>query len=186
MESELLVTQYAFSRLPAIGEAVDPCDLEAITAVSKDAVIALFEGDYSSYSLVKSVVTTETGIFTNSHFNADEDKALLVCSYKLLIVTIPALAITTVSGGATSGRVYWADQARSLFNKYAAFVDSNNQTINIYKDGVLIDSIDVDDAGTNDYWDGIVMSLSGEYILAIHRDNSAVPDVYTLRLYGGS
>ena len=157
-----IMSLYPFDRQTAVGEAVDPLDLTPI------------EGDYSTWTLLKTftALTDMNWIRFLSSFNGDETMIIVVDYY--YYPWIFDVAAGTATQGTTrlkaQGDVQDAD--KSAFGKYYVAIDyATDQSVYVYKDGNVVQTIDVTDL-VNDSFEGVVVSRSGQYILIILYDGS--------------
>lgn len=168
---------YPFDRQTAVGEAVDPLDLTPI------------EGDYSTWTLLKTFTALAglAWIRVLSSFNGTETIALVIDNdYYFWIFDVAA---GTATKGATRLKAQGdaQDADRSAFGKYYVAINyATDQNVYVYKDGVLVQTIDIPDVHY-DSFEGVVVSRSGKYILLSWYDTSETGDNrYKALLYEGS
>ena len=172
------MTQYVFKRVPAVGEAVDPDDLEALN-------VAL-EGDYSTWSLTRdSVVTSgQMTIAEDSGFSQDETTFRFMKQGDDLWLYDVATGTITALGKNVGSVANYSMNSRSILGKYHAFTQySTWKNIYILKQASLIQTIAVDNVTSDEAW-YVCFSPSGKYLMVAYYKSAEAPaNQNHLRLY---
>jgi hypothetical protein len=158
-----------------------------VTVTSSGGGGGVTEGDYSSYALQSTILdaSDDGGVNYGSAFNTTETKIVVVDDgYNITVIDVAAG--TESDSGVNTPGWYVATNGQSVFGKYVAAVVVNTyDKFYIFKDGVLLQTVDIED--TFDRFYGLVVSPTGQYILAGYKDASAsAPNRYHWKLYKGS
>lgn len=146
------------------------------------------EGNYTGYTKVRDSNDIEAvqGGFQdfdqNSAFNTNETKALFASSTYLMIFTVSDSSFSISASGLVRDSHYPQVFDSSAYGKYFAVINQNEDTLRVYKDGVLIETLTSDGAG--EYIECVLVSPTGRYI-AVFYDNAGATESY-IRLYEGS
>lgn len=186
-----ITIDWAIALIDALDTAYDDIDTLQADLDALEATVAglITEGDYSSYSLKHTIQCDATSrlIHAVQSWIPDESKFLYAGSDgSLIIVDISAGTITNTGVRITPSNDYYY-ASHSIFGKYFVGTDySNNFWMKTYKDGVLLQTIDVDDT-PYDYMFYPCVSPSGKYIIVIYYDYSeSSADHYKMRIYEGN
>jgi len=157
-------TQYAFKRIPAIGEAVDPDDLELVAAGGGD-------GDFSSYALIYNNVLTECYNESPQAIYVGTNGRTMMITAGYYMVIIEADGTLSVVDVKTQDR----ESGRRTYDssdggKYQVFFDYYNELIAIYKDGAFLQNWE--HVMSDFEWSSmcVAMSSDGKYVAVAARD----------------
>jgi len=160
-----------------------------ITVSAQSGSGGLVEGNYSSYSLLHTIIPSSSDfryIIFSSCFTASETKALIVCYYgDVLIIDITDGSHTELTPD-ISYNIGLQYGSHSAFGKYWVGLDRGGsiETAYIYKDGTLLQQIDGD--ASDDIY-GALISPSGRYLILQLYDYDYVGDSqYKYLVYRGS
>lgn len=143
------------------------------------------EGGYLGYTLKwESNPIPHIVMRAPSVFIPDESIAFICNDDDLLVVAI--------SNGAFATYVDYVEPTspeqfghNSIYSKYYAIVEDDLEHVRIFKDGVLLQTINLE--AVNDLFDGVAVSWSGKYIIVTYSDDSEpIETRYTLKCYEGS
>lgn len=144
------------------------------------------EGEYNSYVLKWKREINDIYLFYFSYFLPGEKKLICIVYTDILLIDVETGAIEVYQDYASTATVYAQTQDRSRFDRYSAMMRSDWMHIDIWKDDKIIQTFEVEDPATYDWFSGVVVSPSGRWILTLEVDESESPDKYFLRLYEGS
>lgn len=148
-----------------------------MVSLTKLPVDVPIEGDYSAWTEKWTVYDTDfsAALYLFSVITADELKALIVNEFDFIIFNIADGTYTWYEDFNSANFMEYVYQMAhySTFNKYFGIIDRDRTSLRIYKDGVLVDTLTVDDAA-NDHFEGLAVALSGKYIVVYYYDGSPV------------
>lgn len=186
-----ITVDWAASLIDALDVAYDEIDtLQADLATLEAALAAVpTEGDYSTYTLKHEIQSsTDDHYFRPENCWIPDESLFLYVSSGNDLMTVNISEGTIINSGVQTYRGHdTLYVGRSIFGKYFATCDwSDGAWLKIYKNGVLIQTIDID--AENDNFSNPSVSPSGKYILLFYWDNSEAvwSDRYKIRIYEGS
>jgi len=145
------------------------------------------EGDYNSYVLKwEKEITGTSYLFYFSYFLPEEKKIVCIGYLDIWIIDVETGAAELYEGHANTATVYAQTQDRSRLDRYSAMLQENWMYMDIWKNDVIIQTLEVRDPATWDWFSGVVVSPSGRWIATLEVDESESPDKYILRMYEGS
>lgn len=143
--------------------------------------VPVVEGDYSGYALKwESVTTNLRQVCERSHFNTDDSVCYLYDFDDLAVITIADGSFVEHIGLANVLDLQSRD--KSVYGKYSVVVHINLVQMEVFKDGVSLQVIGVEDPA--DDIEGVIVSNTGKYIIIVYQDTS--PTEYTFKCYEGS
>ena len=152
----------------------------AVTVTATGGVSSPVEGDFTGYTLKSwlDVIDRTYSIYELSCFSRDESVAYLNDESKnLWILTIDGFTRVDTGKNMEPYGESTIQATKSVFNKYIAWIDDDLKSIHVYKNNSLLETIDVEVEET-DWYDSILMSPSGRYILASYTRHLETYDYY--------
>ena len=185
------ISDWANSVVDALDVAYDDIDTLETDLAALEAIVdgLVTEGDYSTYTRIQNINPTEAfqGIHDRSRFTNSESQIMLVTTSdrSLIIITISDGSYTD-TGYNMEGSAESEYTASSMHGKYYVMVDDTPDTLYIYKDGSLLQTISVDDA-LNHIFESVLMSPSGKYfIISYYMYEEAGSNRSRYHIYEGS
>lgn len=183
---------YEFTERGLDLSVLDNIQLIAEALVEERRGMVVFEGNYSTYSEIRRTTALRLGADYISH-NIDRD-SFCGNEYAYIVDIDMDLAIVKLSDASFTfhndafehaGIVQYGDA--SLLGRYFAYSRLPDYNyIDVFKNGVLIVSLPVDDV-VNDMWMSVLVSPNGKYIVGLHRDVSEpAVDEMTAVIFEGS
>lgn len=142
-------------------------------------IIVVLEGEYTTWTLkwAKNYAPEDYQAVVNdfSSFNKLETIIMLAGGdpHDLEVIDISDGSRTVIVGGSNANEYIYRFAHHSILGTYFAVVSEDQDSIRIYKDGVLLQTLSVD-VVDDSFW-GVLMSPSGKYLFVCYTDASEPP-----------